>query len=327
MYPKTQNLILEQWQEGVYPGVIYCLMDEDKEITHVLGNSISRPQPEKMTKNSLFDVASLTKVVCTTTVILSLLEDGKIQLDSPLQVYLPDFRNGDITLRHLLTHTSDIVSWIEHRDQLDKESLRQAYLQLSPGKNLGKKVKYTDSGMILLGFMIEEIFHRDVTDVFQSKVLMPLQMGHSFFSDVRSTGLAVGTQTGLTRGLTHDPKARILAEHAANAGLFTTIDDLKNFVQMYFGQISLLQRKTILSLLNNYVPASEGQRSLGWELKDHQQVLFHTGYTGTFLAIDPLGKQAFIFLSNRIHPYDHRQSYIKHRDCLLKCYLSEKREY
>lgn len=326
LYPKTQELIERQLQQGVYPGVVYCLLDKEKQLIRGLGYAKVEPQLEKMSLSSLFDVASLTKVVCTTTVMLKLLEKGKIFLDDPLQQYLPSFQDGSIRLRHLLTHTLDIVSWIDHRDQLGKEELKQAYLSLQAGDKLGKEVKYTDSGMILLGFMLEEIYHKNLTEIFRQEVLDPLQMSASTFPPVQGA-CVVGTQRGTPVGQTHDPKARILAEHAGNAGLFTTVSDLLCFVHMYFDPSSILKRQTILGLLHDYTCFARGHRSLGWDLKEHDQVLFHTGYTGTFLAIDPKRKQAFIFLSNRIHPFDHREAYIKERDRLIECYLGEKMLY
>lgn len=325
MYPKTQEKIIEGWQENIFPGVVYRFIEGKKKETKVLGNAAIIPQEEKMTQEHLFDVASLTKVICTTTVILRLLEAGEIFLEDTVQKYLPQFPDRRLNLRHLLTHTADITSWINQRDQLTKSELKQAYLSIQAGDKLGRKVKYTDSGMILLGFILEEIYQENVSTIFQKEVLSPLKMTNSYLSPIQGTKIVATEKLKsgrILKGEVHDPKARVLKEHAGNAGLFTTIDDLERFVQIYLNNTEFLSEQTINALLKDHTPLKNGDRSLGWDLKNN--VLFHTGYTGTFLAIAPLKKQAFIFLSNRIHPRDCKTAYVKYRDELISTYLNEK---
>ncbi|KAF1304576.1 serine hydrolase domain-containing protein [Candidatus Enterococcus willemsii] len=323
MYPQTQEIIAKKIPT-IFPGCVYRFIQKEQQDTICLGNAAIVPEKEPMTVNHLFDVASLTKVVCTTSVVLQLWEKGQLNLDAPLQNYLPTFQNNQITLRHLLTHTSDIQTWIANRDQLNAQELRAAYFTLQSGEYLGKKVKYTDAGTILLGFMLEEIFQKSLTTIFREAVLQPLQMTNSYFPlianqlIVPTEQLADGT---VLRGETHDPKARTLGEHAGNAGLFTSIDDLTKFVRAYF-QEEILQKTTIEMLLQDQTPLKNGHRSLGWDLREH--MLFHTGYTGTFLLIDPKKQDAFIFLSNRVHPTDNREVYIQHRDEILAAYFAEK---
>ena len=143
----------------------------------------------------------------------------------------------------------------------------------------------------------------------------------------------VHKKRGLIRGTTHDPKAFVLAEHAGNAGLFSNVYDLEKFVRMYLNEGNfhgkqLLEKTTIAALLQDQTPSGHEGRSLGWDLKYNRRtetpILFHTGYTGTFLLIDVLNQEAFIFLSNRVHPVDQRIAYVKARDQLIGIYLDEK---
>lgn len=336
MYPNTQKRIEQFRQEGIYPGATYEFITPKQAEKHALGLAQIIPQKIKMREDMLFDAASLTKVVCTTTVVLKLLEKGKIELDQPLHKYLPEFVNQTITLRHLLTHTSDIQTYIPHRDQLNQAQLREAYLGLQPGAELGKKVQYTDAGTILLGFMLEEMYQMPVIEIFQNEVLTPLEMSNSRFLPGPAENI-VSTENipelGVLKGVTHDPKARVLAEHAGNAGLFTNLADLEKFTHMFLnqGQVNgqtFLKTSTIDDLLKDWTPAGKGGRSLGWKLlqdkKDSHPMLFHTGYTGTFLLIDIIEQSAFIFLSNRVHPEDHRKLYIEKRNEILDYYLQEK---
>jgi CubicO group peptidase (beta-lactamase class C family) len=331
MYPETIHLIAEKCRQGVFPGAVYRFINGEDSDTHVLGNAAIEPQTERLTTDYLFDVASLTKVVCTTTIILKLWAQKKLAIDDKLINYLPTFTDDKVTLRHLLTHTSDIQTWIPNRDQLTAEELRQAYLQVQSGQQIGRQVKYTDTGTILLGFMLEEMTGQPVTDIFQREILQPLGMTNSFFPPLPKGKKVAATQRqsdgSILKGMTHDPKARVLGKHAGNAGLFTTVDDLTKFVQMILAQGStsstdFLSSEIVELLYHDQTPLGTGHRSLGWDLISSPTQLFHTGYTGTFLIIDSTDK-AFIFLSNRVHPQDHKESYLKHRDEIVQSYLKE----
>jgi len=322
MYPNTQAIIQAKQQAGVFPGAVYQFIEANQVETYVLGKVALIPSEEAMTTDYLFDVASLTKVICTTSVVLQLWEQGMLEIDAPLQKYLSSFENSEITLRHLLTHTSDIQTWIENRDQLSAGELRAAYLTLQPGDYLGEKVCYTDAGTILLGFMLEELFNKPATTIFQQEVLNPLGMNDSQFPPILHAKVAPTQQVGtkVLRGETHDPKARVLGPHAGNAGLFTNIADIQKFVEAYF-TVDYLKKETLALLMTDQTPTGKGGRSLGWDLRGG--MLFHTGYTGTFLLIHPQEQRAFAFLSNRVHPEDYRASYIEHRDEIIATYFDE----
>ncbi|WP_142433736.1 serine hydrolase domain-containing protein [Enterococcus mundtii] len=336
MYAKTKEYILKKMNEGYYPGVVAAFMKGDQIEKVIAGDAQIIPIIRPMTEDLLFDVASLTKVIATTSLVLRLIEDGKVELDEPLHTYLPTFENQTITIRHLLTHTSDIQTFIPNRDRLSQTELIEAYLKLQPGDQLGIEVRYTDAGTILLGLMLEEIFQEEAVELFEEQVLAPLGMMNSLFLPRPSERIVPTEQLPsgeVIHGLTHDPKARVLAEHAGNAGLFIDLADCEKFVRMYlqYGKLDsghFLEEATIRSLLADHTPTGKGGRSLGWDLKqdkkDGHPLLFHTGYTGTFLLIDPIDQEAFIFLSNRLHPNDHREEYLKCRDEIIEIYLQEK---
>lgn len=337
MYPKTTKKIEEKMNQGAFPGVVYTFIEGEQEQTSTIGQAQIEPVVRPMPSNAIFDVASLTKVICTTTVMLRLWEKGKFDWDQPLQTLLPNFQDPQITIRHLLTHTSDIQTYIPNRDKLSAQELRSAYLTLKSGEHLGQQIKYTDAGTILLGFLLEHWYQKDVVTVFREEVLNPLLMANSCFLptviDDRFVPTEKLTNGTILRGITHDPKARVLAKHAGNAGLFTNMEDLKKFTQMYlnFGSVNgkiYLHESTINFLLSDRTPSGKGARSIGWDLKvspvDQKPLLFHTGYTGTFMLVDPMKQSAFLFLSNRVHPQDFRSQYLRQRDDILATYLAER---
>lgn len=334
MYPKTLLKMEELVKSGQLPGVSYGFISQDKKEIGYLGYKQLTPKAVKLTPGTLYDMASLTKVICTTTIILKLVEAGQVDINQALAIYLPEFEDKKVTIKELLTHTSDINPYIPNRNELNQEELIQALLKLTSGDSRGKKTVYTDTGTVLLGLMIEKIYGKSVHAVFMEEVIQPLGMLSSGFNKLPLENVApteYSALRGLIQGEVHDPKAYVLKEHCGSAGLFSTVEDTMLFVDMMMndGKVKekqFLKADTIQSLLTNYAPHSDKARSLGWDLihESRGPILYHTGYTGTFLLIDILTSEAFIFLSNRVHPVDNRKEYLAVRDELISIYLKER---
>lgn len=340
MYTKTKKFIDCLQHEGIFPGASFAFIQNKQIEQHTQGYAQIMPQKVPLEKEMLFDVASLTKVICTTTMILKLVELGKINIENPLHQYLPEFKDTTITIRQLLTHTSDIQSYIPNRDALSAHELKKAMLALPAGKKMDKQVVYTDTGMILLGFLLEKIYQKPLQTIFKEEVLDGIGMNQSGFGPINAKK-CVATENhplrGVIRGEVHDPKAYTLGVHCGSAGLFTTLKDMISFVNVYLDEgktktgKEFLKSSTIKSLATDWTTSGNLGRSLGWSLLDNpvgkRPLLYHSGYTGTFVIIDCLQKSAFIFLSNRVHPVDQRAKYLKKRNQLIEVYLSEKMFY
>lgn len=333
MYEQTICYMEQLVDNKKIPGISYAFLVSQQIIKGKIGLKQEIPDVEEIDNSVLYDMASLTKMICTNTVILKLIEAKKISIDEPLNFYLPEFEDKKVTIRQLLTHTSGINPYIKNRNILNQKELKQAILKLHSDETRGSIVKYTDTGTILLGFLIEEIYGVTLHEVFQKEVLDPLKMTDSYFSKFdkkRAAPTELTTTRGLIKGEVHDPKAFVLKEHCGSAGLFSTLDDTIKFTQMMLekGKVNhsiFLKEKTITSLEQDYTNGNEKIRSLGWDLIETNQnnLLYHTGYTGTFIIIDLTKQEAFIFLSNRVHPVDNREEYIELRDHLIEIYLNE----
>ncbi|MPM52694.1 hypothetical protein SDC9_99455 [bioreactor metagenome] len=336
MYPKTQKKIAEMLKDAVFPGVSYTFIDKEKTETRLVGAAAILPEREGMREGMLYDVASLTKVIVTTTILLQLHEEGKISFDNPVRAYLPAFSSDAATIRHLLTHTSDLKGYIKNRDALSAEELSSALIALEPGENLGKKVVYTDTGLILAGFIIEKLTGKSVEENFEQRIKRPLAMKESTYQPddpMRCVPTQNHPTRGVIRGVVHDPKALILGGHCGSAGLFAPMQDLIRFSQMllHFGEWEgqqILRKESVQALLQDWGNVQGQPRSLGWNLfQDGEDfVLWHTGYTGTFMILDPNRKKGFLLLSNRVHLEDHRPEWITVRDELIAIYLKEASE-
>lgn len=336
MYPETQKKIADMLKDAVFPGVSYTFIDKEKTETRLIGSAAILPKREDLREGMLYDVASLTKVIVTTTLLLQLHEEGKINFDDPVQAHLPAFPSDAVTIRQLLTHTSDLKGYIKNRDALSAEELTTALISLEPGVNLGKKVVYTDTGLILAGFIIEKLTGKSVAENFEERIKKPLAMTESSYhptNPMRCVPTQNHPSRGVIRGSVHDPKALILGGHCGSAGLFAPVQDLVRFSQMllHFGEWKgqrILRKETVQALLQDWGNVQGQPRSLGWNLfQDGEDfVLWHSGYTGTFMILDPNRQKAFLLLSNRVHLEDRRPEWIAVRDELIAIYFKESRE-
>lgn len=309
---------------GTFPGASFAIVNGQAIEKYVIGYECLRPEPVLLQTDMSYDLASVSKVVGTGTVMIDLVLSGQVELDALLIDYYPDFKGPGstttLTIRQLLTHTSGIDPFIENRHNLAYDELRAALNQVTVTSD--KTFHYTDVNFILLGFMLEEIYGQDLADILQDRVFKPFNMHHTSFVAPDKT---VATAWNLPKGLVHDPKAQVLGRHTGSAGLFSDLDDLIAFSQAYFAN------PFYLLLLKDYAKANKA-RSLAWDLvgletsaesskKQVGQWLMHTGYTGTFILLNLKTQQAVIFLSNRVHLRDERKQWIADRNVLIQAFL------
>ncbi len=288
--------IKEQMAENLYLGASLSLYADGVWQDSFFGQT-QEGQPTRA--GLLYDLASVSKVVGVGTVLIFLLQVGKIELDATLKSYYPAVADETLTIRQLVTHTSGIDPYIPHRDELDEAGLREAINQIKVTDQ--KDFRYTDINLILLGFMLEEIYGQSLDQIFQQEVFEPWQMKRTSFGPVTE---AVPTVKGQPAGIVHDPKARVLGVHTGSAGLFSDLTDLQMFLQHY------LEDDFAANLTQNLSPSKP--RSIVWNLED-EVWLDHTGYTGPFIMVNREAQKAAIFLTNRTYLYDDRPLWIAKR--------------
>lgn len=329
MFKEVMEKIEQLYLDGVVPGVSYAIITDGKVTEKTIGYSQLYPTKEKLIPGMLYDMASLTKVVGTTTIILKLIQMKKISLDDAITKYIPDFSDERVTIRHLLTHTSAISGYIENRNQLSAGELLEKLHQLKVQDWFGKKVVYTDTGLIFLGEIIENIYNDSVQNVIKKEVLDPLGLKNSTFSPNPKEAVPTELQEdGMPlRGIVHDPKAQILKEHCGSAGLFMNLGDLVRFSELMLGNIieeKVILQNTIKSLNKDFTPEAGLKRSLGWDLKTSKNkhlCIYHTGFTGTFILIDRFCGNAMVVLTNRIHPTSDNKEFLERRDEIVRLFL------
>lgn len=327
-----ENYLNELCEKGVFPGAAFSLIDSESSYTNYLGKAQLVPEEEYVDENTIYDLASLTKVVATTTAIMMLIERGFFTLDTYISDLLPNYKNPGITIRHLLTHTSGHDADIDCREMTGDELIEAVYNSRIDEKRFNKVVLYSDIGFILLGLIIDKVtgsFNEFVSE----NLFKPLNMNDTFFNpkDEYITRCAstefCSMRNKLIKGIVHDEKAYLLGGVAGHAGLFSTAKDLKNFVLMYlnYGEFNgkvILNRLTIETMMKCYTKGMGAERGLGWIVLGENNrfcdfasdyTIYHTGFTGTSIAMDLKSKKGFILLTNRVHPTRQNLKLIKLR--------------
>ena len=300
---KILSKVEEQIAQQIYPGASLALYTRGEWQEYYLGES-NPERSEKSRAGLVYDLASVSKVVGVGTILAFLFHEKKLDLDAPLTQYYPAFHDNSVTVGQLATHTSGLDPFIPNRDALNAAELKEALNHLKVLDS--KRFRYTDVNFLLLGFMVEEIFHSALSDIFEQKIFQPWGMKETAFGPVAQ---AVPTVRGVKAGIVHDPKARVLGRHAGSAGLFSTVRDLKLFLEHY------LQDDFVATLTKNFSKEIGKTRSLAWDLD--KEWLQHTGYTGTFIMFNRLQQKAVIFLSNRTYEKDERAQWILDRNELM----------
>jgi CubicO group peptidase (beta-lactamase class C family) len=264
-----------------------------------------------MTPDTIFDLASLTKVVATTTAVLQLRERGALSLDEPVRRWLPELSGSDITVRQLLTHSSGLpADNALERYEHGHDAAIAAIARLAHAKDPVTRYEYSDLGFILLGELVERVAHRSLAAYARDEIFEPLSMNDTGFSaDARR---AAPTEDGL-RGAVHDPRAARLGGVAGHAGLFSTADDLARFARYLLGANALSSHPVLKhGPPRTIVSFGDERRGLGWDVPNDPHALAvspttfgHTGFTGTALWIDPERDAFIVFLSSRLYPKPH----------------------
>ena len=323
---RMDSAIREAIADGLLPGGVLWIEREGVSFLGVHGDRSQVPTREPMTRDTIFDVASLTKVVATTPAVMKLVESGGIRLTDPVRKYLPEFGGHGkdaITIQQLLTHTSGLRAGIATRPAWwwSDTAIRMASAQAAQ-QEPGSVFRYSDIDFLLLAEVVHRVSGRPFEEFVRSEIFVPLGMRDTgFLPDVSSLERIAPSEPAngaMLRGTVHDPTARAMGGVAGHAGLFSTAEDLAKYCRMLLNEGELdgtrvLTADSVRAMTS--VQTSEAiaeRRGLGWDIDSaysrprgrHFPIgsFGHTGFTGTSLWIDPFSRTFWIFLSSRLHP-------------------------
>ncbi len=309
------------------PGAVLVVGQGDQVLHRkVLGWRATVPHPELMTADTIFDIASLTKVIATTPAVLRLWEMGKIDLNAPLGRYLKEFDSAayqDVTVLRLLTHSAGMND-LPSREAMAKGFPEAARIQARAGLAVppGSTFFYSDTGFILLGELVRRVSGEPLDTFARKQFYAPLGMRDTAFDPPAAWRKRIApteavNNQGPLRGVVHDGNARLLHGIAGHAGVFSTASDLSRFCRMLLagGQLGgrrYLKEASVRAMFAPHV-IGESTRGLGWDISSpYSRTLGayfpmgsvgHTGFTGTAIWMDPATGVYMILLTNRVHPY------------------------
>ncbi len=325
---KVDSIITRAIADSAFPGAV-LLAAKDGIIVHekAYGRFMYDSASEQMTTDALFDLASVTKVISTTSAVMKLVEEKKISLDDKIVKYFPAFgQNGkeNITLYNLLVHNSGLQAWRKYYEFCDSPQCVMDSIFAAPLiYRTGDSTLYSDMGLITTGKVIEKVTGKTLAQYVDSVFFKPLGMKNTMYNPPaelwkRTVPTEIDSFWKKTyqpvRGRVHDENAATLGGISGHAGLFSTASDLAKILQMelnygiYNGK-RYLDSTTIARFIKQQ---GESSRAIGWDTRSTGRsfsglftsavTFLHTGFTGTSVVVDPEKKIIVIFLTNRVYP-------------------------
>lgn len=320
-----QRLLDAARADSAFPGAVAVVGTSSGVLATVSTGTLDWRLSPPVDGETLWDLASLTKVVAMTSAMMRLVDSGLVSLDAPVQRYLPEWTAAGaetVTVRHLLTHSSGLPSWRPlYKETTHRQAAVELVLATSPDTMAGARMVYSDLGAILLGLLVERVSGVPLDRFVHEQVFQPLGMDQTFYNPsptllghIAPTEFDPWRQRQI-RGEVHDENAFRLGGISAHAGLFSNAEDLALIARMYLAGGVLdgtrhFSRTTIETFTAPQNPTL-GNRALGWEkptgrnsagIRLSTRAFGHTGFTGTSMWMDPEQDLFVILLTNRVNP-------------------------
>lgn len=327
------SVVTDEIEQGHIPGAVVIVGRPGRILYHkAFGMEVLEPYQEQMQKDTIFDIASLTKPVSTAAAIMILADRGHIGMDDLAGKYIPSFAcNGkeQVRIRHLLTHTSGLPAYTSAAELEASfgspcpEKVIEKICALEAMSEPGEKLRYSCLGYITLAKIVEVVSGKTVDQFSRENLFEPLGMKHTVYNPPASWRSSIaGTEIvdgALLHGMVHDPLARLAGGVSGNAGVFSTARDLSAYCSMLLNH-GRYKDRTILSneAVALLTTAQSHGRAFGFDVNssyawikgEHtsEKAYCHSGYTGTSIVCDPVANVYLIILTNRVHPHDEGSS-------------------
>lgn len=315
---QTERAVQTEIDAGLFPGAVVLVGRPGKVLYHeAFGHARVVPDRVKMRKDSIFGLASVTKVVATGTAFGVCMDEGLLDFDVPIRDALPELTGKGIekiAVRHLATHTSGFSN-AKYHDRAHGEETLKLMLTASPQCEAGTRYRYSCLNMILMGLMVERAAGVRLDRFCREKIFQPLGMRDTAFGPLEPSPRVVPSGApGI--GQIEDTQARVAGRPVGNAGLFSTAADLARFCEMMLGEgklgeMRVLSRGTHERMTRNLLAHALPARGFCWDMdlrtshrpkRLSEKAYGHSGHTGQSIWIDPEKEVYVIVLTNRNHP-------------------------
>ena len=332
-FDKAKDIIKDSVDNNLIPGAVFALVNKDDTLYYAYGNKSLLPEKEQLDLNTIYDIASLSKVVGTSTMLSKLMEEDLIHFEDKVSDILTDFPYTDLTILNLICHTSGYPADDKNYKQCkNKEELWSFIKNLKLTYETGSQVEYSCFNYIILGRIIEH-FKNSLQEYATEVLFKPLHTQNMMYNpkqfnkENNCAPTEVTENRGIIKGEVHDGKAYINGGQSGNAGLFSDIQGLANFTSMMlndgiFESYPVLNKQSMDRFKKCYTPDLNQSRTMGgWFFGDKNTSagnmvsdisLYHTGFTGTSIYIDYVRGLGIVLLSNAIHPSrEHKMNEIR----------------
>lgn len=315
-------------QNAFAGAVAYVGLNGSIAMSKAVGYSSIFPVRQKIELDTLFDLASLTKVVATATSVMILVEQNRLDLETKVVDLFPSFSKGakkQIRVKHLLCHASGLPAWeplYEHPRASKTSILRRICNDIPLQSAPGTRATYSDLGYIILGEIVQRASNQPLDHFASNEIYRPLGMKHTSFVPKPAAGNVAATEFSnwrfrMIRGEVHDENAAAMGGVSGHAGLFSTASDLAIFCMMMlnggtYGGKRILDKETVRLMVRNHTSDVGSYYGLGWRVKTRSTPSVgtklsagsygHNGYTGTSVWLDKVRDAFIILLTNRVHP-------------------------
>lgn len=335
MIKKIKEILLEGVEKEDFPGGQFCLIENDVIKCDFVGYKSLYPTKQPTSNEVIYDVASLTKVVSTNTLIFKLIEDGKIELETKVKNILPNFKH-ESTIEEMLLHTSGLRPLIKnHGSVKTKKSLIDEIYSEELIYPPYTKIVYSDTGFMLLGFIIEKVSGKSLDKFAEEVFIKPLKMDKTTYSPnsnvTATTEFDKSLQT-YVNGFVHDERSRLLNGLSGHAGLFSTAEDLAKFINSFLNDEKIIKNKNkelIFSTIFSKPNLNDIQliRTYGFEKYNiNEELIGHTGFTGCNMWIDKKNKRGFVLLTNAVHPKRELNKIFAYRRKIFELYYKKEKK-
>ena len=311
--------------DNAFPGAV-AIVGNHAGITASYGvGQLDAADATRPTLSTIYDLASLTKIIATTSLIVQLVDQGRVALDAPVVRYLPEWRGpraSDVTIRQLLTHSSGLAAWRAfYKEATDAADARAQLMLVGPDAIPGTRYVYSDMNFMLLGMVVEKVTGMRLDSAFQALVARPLRLVDTRFRPDSSLRPRIAPtefdpwRQRQARGEVHDENAFRFDGVSGHAGLFSTGDDMARLARLWLnGGVLDGARLVSARTVTQFTRAQDtlvSRRALGWETptgtnsaghRMSSRAFGHTGFTGTSIWIDPARDLFIVLLTNRVNP-------------------------
>ncbi|MFN4032363.1 MAG: serine hydrolase domain-containing protein [Fimbriimonadales bacterium] len=344
--PTVERVIQDAIEQQIFPSAV-CAVLLGGRVKYQ--GAFGKPDPRADSDASpaaVYDLASLTKPISTSTLALIALEEGKLTLETPITRFFPDAKHlSDVQVKHLLTHTSGLPAWRPfYKTARSRAAVLEAVLQTPRTRPPAQGYTYSDLGYILMGAILERVYEQSQAELFRVKIAEPLGMASTAYCPpaewqprIAPTAHSESRSEAILRGEAHDENAHAMDGVAGHAGLFGSLEDLIRYARMLLsGGRPLLSYYSVQLMLTPQAPVgnqSPSMHTLG--LFTHPNPLLprgdlfpmrcvgHSGFTGTVMLFDPQVEMAVILLTNHVYYSREKEAYLDYRRRILNALAAQ----